>query len=509
MMMLNNSNDNMLMQFGSLIATIIFAKAMYEQYLPYKWRETIHAFLYRYTEKLVRFFSPYHDITFEEYTGERFDRSEAYITIETYLSEKTSEKARGLKGNFVKDGKALVLGLADNEEVTDVFDGVKVWWRCRKNFSRTQTITFFPGTDEKRYYQLTFHGRHRKLITETYLKYVLEEGEAITIRKRQRKLYTNIKDKNGSYFNKWSLWSHVEFKHPATFNTLAMEESKKNAIINDLIRFSKAKEYYAKIGKPWKRGFLLFGPPGTGKSTMIAAIANLLEYDIYDLELTAVEDNTKLRRLLIETKSKSVIVIEDIDCSLDLTGQRSSLSSKKEKSNEGENEKEELKKKLKDEGEIKKSEVTLSGLLNFIDGIWSACGEERIVIFTTNYVEKLDPALIRRGRMDMHIELSYCSYEAFKVLANNYLDVTSHPLFETIKGLLEETKVTPADVAENLMPKSLELDVDVCLENLVKALKKAKLDAKLKMEEEQKEKEKEVEDDGEKNKKEEETMNKA
>lgn len=152
MMMLNNSNDNMLMQFGSLIATIIFAKAMYEQYLPYKWRETIHAFLYRYTEKLVRFFSPYHDITFEEYTGERFARSEAYTTIDTYLSEKTSEKARGLKGNFVKDGKALVLGLADNEEVTDVFDGVKVWWRCRKRISRSQTITVYPGSDEKRYH---------------------------------------------------------------------------------------------------------------------------------------------------------------------------------------------------------------------------------------------------------------------------------------------------------------------------------------------------------------------
>ncbi|KAL3617693.1 AAA-ATPase ASD, mitochondrial [Castilleja foliolosa] len=67
---------------------------------------------------------------------------------------------------------------------------------------------------------------------------------------------------------------------------------------------------------------LLFGPPGTGKSTMIAAMANLLKYDVYDIELTAVKDNTELRKLLIDTSNKSVIVIEDIDCSLDLTGQR-------------------------------------------------------------------------------------------------------------------------------------------------------------------------------------------
>ena len=118
------------------------------------------------------------------------------------------------------------------------------------------------------------------------------------------------------------MWSHVVFEHPATFSTLAMEPKKKQEIVKDLLKFSKGKEYYAKIGKPWKRGYLLYGPPGTGKSTMIAAMANFLDYDVYDLELTAVKDNTELRKLMIETSSKSIIVIEDIDCSLDLTGQR-------------------------------------------------------------------------------------------------------------------------------------------------------------------------------------------
>ncbi|KAL6989909.1 hypothetical protein U1Q18_015661, partial [Sarracenia purpurea var. burkii] len=74
-----------------------------------------------------------------------------------------------------------------------------------------------------------------------------------------------------------------------------MEPNKKREFINDLITFSKAKDYYAKIRKAWKRGYLLHGPPGTGKSTMIAAMANLLEYDVFDLELTAVKDNTDLR----------------------------------------------------------------------------------------------------------------------------------------------------------------------------------------------------------------------
>ena len=97
------------------------------------------------------------------------------------------------------------------------------------------------------------------------------------------------------------------------------------------------------------------------------------------------------------------------------------------------------------------SAVTLSGLLNFIDGLWSACGGERIVVFTTNHVDKLDPALIRRGRMDMHIEMSYCGFEAFQTLAKNYLGVDDHELFSSVEEVLREAELTPADVAECLM----------------------------------------------------------
>ncbi|KDP45452.1 hypothetical protein JCGZ_09701 [Jatropha curcas] len=262
----------------------------------------------------------------------------------------------------------------------------------------------------------------------------------------------------------------------------------KEQIKNDLIKFTKGKDYYAKIGKAWKRGYLLYGPPGTGKSTMIAAMANFLNYDVYDLELTTVKDNSELRKLLIETTSKSIIVIEDIDCSLDLTGPRKPKKEKEDDEKDKNKDPVSKKKKELEEEASKRSKVTLSGLLNFIDGIWSACGGERIIVFTTNYVEKLDPALIRRGRMDRHIEMSYCCFEAFKVLAKNYLDIDSHELFVKIEKLLEEVKMTPADVAENLMPKSVDEDEETCLKNLIAALE----EEKLKAEQEEKEKEKKL-----------------
>ncbi|KAJ6977384.1 hypothetical protein NC653_029326 [Populus alba x Populus x berolinensis] len=182
--------------------------------------------------------------------------------------------------------------------------------------------------------------------------------------REKRKLYTNDSG------NKWQIyrqtsWSHIVFEHPATFETLAMEPAKEEEIIEDLVTFSKSKHFYARTGRTLKLGYLLYGPPGTGKSTMIAAMANLLKYDVYDLELTAVKDDTELRKLLIERTKK----------------EEKSPDECKETTEK------DIRKEHKEESS---SKVTLSGLLNFIDELWSACGGERLIVFTTNYVKKLD-----------------------------------------------------------------------------------------------------------------------
>jgi chaperone BCS1 len=153
---------------------------------------------------------------------------------------------------------------------------------------------------------------------------------------------------------------------------------------------------------------------------------------------------------LTRTKRRSITVIEDIDCSLNLSGEReckdpaaSSYSSCTSRSN-----------------------ITPSGLLNFADGLWSSFCDERIIIFTTNYVEKLDPALVRPGRMDMHIHMSYCSFEVVKILIANYLSTSTHPLFESIEKLLGEgVLITPAKVSQVLLEKKDE--PEIALEKLV------------------------------------------
>nr|XP_043633428.1 AAA-ATPase At3g28580-like [Erigeron canadensis] len=443
---------------GSILASTMFILACFRQWFPQELGHRIE----NYLEKLISRVYPYISIVFPEYQVEDyFSPSEAYNAIEKYLGTHSSKGAKRLNANVIKSEKSVFLSMDDYEEVTDEFKGIKIWWSSNKKV-RQQQILLSSDDDEKRYFKLTCHRRHRDFITQHYLPHVIDEGKCIADKTRQRKLYTN---------NKKCYWTYILFEHPSTFDTLAMDPKKKKDILDDLIKFSKSKDYYKKVGKSWKRGYLLYGPPGTGKSSMIAAMANFLEYDIYDLELTSVQDNNDLRRLLIHTLSKSIIVIEDIDCSLDLTGQRKEkkdVDNGEAKNPIGENEKDKKK---------KGSEVTLSGLLNFIDGLWSACGSERLIIFTTNHIDKLDPALIRRGRMDKHIELSYCCFETFKVLAKNYLDLDSHDLFPTISRLLGTINMTPADVAESLIPISLfdQENVETCLNKLIKSLENARI----------------------------------
>jgi chaperone BCS1 len=255
--------------------------------------------------------------------------------------------------------------------------------------------------------------------------------------------------------NEGESWFAIDLHHPSTFSTLAMDHKLKQAVMDDLERFVKRKEYYKKIGKAWKRGYLLYGPPGTGKSSMIAAMANYLKFDVYDLELTEVNWNSTLRRLLIGMTNRSILVIEDIDCTVEL--QQRDEGQEGTKSNPSED------------------KVTLSGLLNFVDGLWSTSGEERIIIFTTNYKERLDPALLRPGRMDMHIHMGYCCPESFRILASNYHSIDHHATYLEIEELIKEVMVTPAEVAEVLMRNE---ETDIALEGLIQFLKRKKDSAK-------------------------------
>lgn len=157
----------------------------------------------------------------------------------------------------------------------------------------------------------------------------------------------------------------------------------------------------------------------------------------------------------MKTSSKSIIVIEDIDCSINLTNRKKSSNSPARNHHEGLSASAAMAAAAAAGDQEGGNSITLSGLLNFTDGLWSCCGSERIFVFTTNHIEKLDPALLRSGRMDMHVFMSYCSFPALKILLKNYLGFEEGDLSEEVlgglEGVVEEAQMTPADISEVLI----------------------------------------------------------
>ncbi|KAL8092506.1 AAA-ATPase At3g50940-like [Apium graveolens] len=417
-----------------LAASAVIIRSLTNDFVPNELNEYVSSKIY----KIFKYFSSEFTIVIEEFRG--LSRNQMFEAADIYLSTKVTSSTRRMKLGKSENEKNVVITVDKDEEVFDSFEDVQVKWKLISTEAKSsshhgpgQHLRDLNATlkSEVRSYELSFHKKHKEKVVSTYLARVLEISKVI---KQETKA---IKIRTAGYGGKWNS-EDTNLDHPMTFKNLALDSKLKNKIIEDLETFKKGKHFYQRIGRAWKRGYLLYGPPGTGKSSLTAAMANYLNFDIYDLDLTEVSYNSDLRRLLLSLSSQSILVIEDIDCSIKLQSRDS-----------------------EDDPDATKEKVTLSGLLNFIDGLWSCCGEERIIVFTTNHIEKLDPALLRPGRMDMHIHMSYCTFSAFKQLAFNYLGILHHPHFVQIEDLLKRADTTPAAIAGELM-KNNDPEVSIC-----------------------------------------------
>ncbi|XP_971798.2 mitochondrial chaperone BCS1 [Tribolium castaneum] len=208
---------------------------------------------------------------------------------------------------------------------------------------------------------------------------ILEEARQMALRQHEGKtiMYTAM----GS---EWRPLGHPRRRRPIA--SVILDENIGDKILNDCKEFISNPSWYTERGIPYRRGYLLHGPPGCGKSSYITALAGELGFSICVLNLSerGLSDD-RLNHLLSVAPQQSIILLEDIDAAFvsreDTPQQKSAY--------EGLN------------------RVTFSGLLNCLDGVAST--EARIVFMTTNYLERLDPALIRPGRVDLKEYIGWCS----------------------------------------------------------------------------------------------------
>ncbi|KAE8709514.1 hypothetical protein F3Y22_tig00110330pilonHSYRG00089 [Hibiscus syriacus] len=211
----------------------------------------------------------------------------------------------------------------------------------------------------------TMFSMHQRLdkgqrVTDSFhgADWLSSNGDSFAMNRREK-----IHTLGNSHYSRKFMWESIKFEHPSKFETLVLDLELKNMIGEDLNRFLRRKEFYKKVGRSWKRGCLLYGPPGFGE-----AVARHCE--------------------------QINLVIEDIDCTVNLPD------------------------------------------LSRVSGN-------------------------KRGGQDT---------QAFSILASNYLGVEGyHRLFRDIKELLEATKVTPAQVAEEL---TKDEDADVALEGFLSFLER-------------------------------------
>jgi hypothetical protein len=319
-----------------------------------------------------------------------------------------------------------------------------------------------------------------------YVKTIKNEYSRHLEEKRHGKLFVytlnnaEIHNEDDDTVGGWQETPHETMK---SFRNIFFD-SKQN-VMSKIDFFINNKEWYKHNGIPYTLGIALYGPPGTGKTSFIKALSTYLNRHIVSIALSRIKTKKQLHDFYFETQynnandknalgfDKKIIVFEDIDCIGDIilkrkTDNNSDISdvdmndhdndiddyvNTSTSSNAEDKIRKEITKATKyvmkkinsggGSGPMNSTQdnITLDDLLNLWDGIRENTG--RIMIITTNHYDKLDPALIRPGRIDIALNLGNTSREVIAEMYSHYYD---QPIDDAELELIPDRFYSPAEI---------------------------------------------------------------
>jgi hypothetical protein len=217
-------------------------------------------------------------------------------------------------------------------------------------------------------YSLRIFGRSQSLLRQL-LEEVIERAVAFQAKKIS------------AFVGVYSNWRRLRTFAPRKMESVILPDGVAETILQKLKDFIADRTWYQEMGIPYHLGLLFHGTPGSGKTSIIGALAGELKMNLYILSLAGEDMNDeRFACLLSEIPPNSFMVLEDVDAAFA------------------------VRKRKSEEGQTQSTGLTLTGILNALDGFMAS--EGAIVLMTTNHRDLLDPALIRPGRVDFEEEFT-------------------------------------------------------------------------------------------------------